>query len=226
LNQSKPDAAGPVKVSNLRLASPEWTLAEENPFENVYVHSCGDVVGVELRTEETAFKVDFDDVAAMRANIRYGLAGAGMISADVEEYGPENNAVKGIAVITKLPQVPHGMSYNGLIFIPFKDFSYSIYMRYEEGSFTGVRETAVLDKLLASGEVTLAPTSMGMAMEGLAEDLYDPSLRGPLVRTKAEREEYDQSFPDHPLSRLRACLGWVKKALVLDANVLAAPRVR
>jgi hypothetical protein len=215
-----------ISVSNLRLAAGDWTLAEQNPSENVYVHTSGDVVGVELRTEETAFKVDFNDVFAMRANIRYGLAGAGLISADVEEYGDKANPVKGVVVVTKLPQVPHGVSYNGLIFLPFKDFSYSIYMRYEEGNFTGVREAVILDQLMQSGEVTLASTSMGMAMEGLAEDLYDPTLRGPLVRTKAEREQYDQMFPDHPLSRLRTCIGRVKTALVLDANVLAAPRAK
>jgi hypothetical protein len=218
------DGLNGISVSNLRLDPAQWTLAEENPNENVFTNQAGDVVGVELRTEEPAFKVDFDDLVALRANIRIGLAGAGLISADVDDYGPKPQPIRGMAVITKLPQVPHGISYTGIIFLPFKDFSYSLYMRYEEVGITGIREAAVLDKLMEEGVVSVTPTSMGMAIEGLAEDLYDPSLRGPLVRSKAEREEYDEVFPQHPLSRLRSCMARVKQGLVLDANVLAAAR--
>jgi hypothetical protein len=52
--------------------------------------------------------------------------------------------------------------------------------------------------------------------------LYDPTLRGPLVRNKAEREKYDQQFPLHPLTKLRSCMQRVKQTLVFDPIVLGA----
>jgi hypothetical protein len=243
-------APGQISVFNLRLDPTEWTLAEENPNENVFVSKAGDVVGVELRTEATAFDLDFNDLATLRANIREGFGGAGLISADVEIYGSSSEAemgivtnttpdlvptaapstestaaptaVRGMAIITKLPQIPSGISYNGLIFLPFKDFSYSLYMRYEEEGMIGLRDSILLDRLIEQGEVTIGTPTMPAVVQGLAEDLYDATLRGPLVRSKAEREEYDKQFPDHPLSRLRSCMARIKQALIIDANVLAA----
>ncbi|MBS2009707.1 MAG: hypothetical protein JST01_21815 [Cyanobacteria bacterium SZAS TMP-1] len=212
--------SGKVSVSSLSLKEPHWTLAEKSPNENVFVSRDGDVVGIELRTEETVFKVDFNDLASLRSNIRMGFGGAGLISADIEEYGTGEAKVRGVAIITKLPQLPAGMSYNGLIFLPFKDFSYSLYMRYEEGGISGAREAAVLEPLIAAGEVKLVVGAAGAVLDGFDEDLYEPSLRGHLVRNKAEREEFDGQFPEHPLSKLRACLRSVKESLQIDQIVL------
>ena len=188
-------------------------------------------MGIEFRTEQTAFKIDFDDLTALRANIREGFGGAGLISADVEKYQPKNSSqnttksIRGMSIITKLPQIPKGMSYNGLIFLPFKDFSYSIYVRYEEAGTTGLREAIVLDLLMEEGAVTIDPNAPPPGLQGLAEDLYDKTLRGPLVRSKCEREEYDHLFPDHPLSRVRACLVRIKESLVIDDGVLDAEQL-
>jgi len=218
------DNTAKVSASSLRLREPDWTLAEKNPNEHVYVSKDGDVVGIEFRTEETVFKVDFNDLAGLRMNIRTGFGGAGLISADVEEFGSEadGSKIKGVVIITKLPQMPAGMSYNGLIFFPFKDFSYSLYMRFEEGGVTGMREAAVLDPFIGSGEVKLVVGAAGAVIEGFDEDLYEPSLRGPLVRNKAERSEYDEKFPEHPLSKLRACLRSVRENLVFEQAVASA----
>jgi len=216
--------SGRPTASSLRLKQPEWTLAEKNPNEHVYVSKAGDVVGVELRTEETVFKVDFNDLPGLRSNIRTGFGGAGLISADVEEFvsGADGAKIKGVIIITKLPQIPAGMSYNGLIFFPFKDFSYSLYMRFEETGVTGAREAAVLDPLIGSGEVKLVVGAAGAVIEGFDEDLYEPTLRGPLVRNRAERPEYDEQFPEHPLSKLRACLRKVKENIAYDQVVAEA----
>lgn len=244
----KQGAGGQISVSSISLDAAEWTLAEQGPSENVFVNKAGDVVGVELRTEATAFRVDFDDLASLRSNIRHGFGGAGLISADVELFGGANRpgadtaatadatghleaatghpaaapAIKGMAIITKLPQIPHGMSYNGLIFLPFRDFSYSLYMRFEEVGVTGMRDAVILDLLMQSGDVTVSTHTTPPIISGLSEDLYDPTLRGPLVRSKAEREEYDEKFPDHPLSKLRSCMRRVKQALIIDPVVMQA----
>jgi hypothetical protein len=218
------DSSAAVTVSSLMLDGANWGLEEENPTENVFGSKAGDVVGVELRNEETIFKLDFNDMPALRANIRMGFGGAGLLSADVVEYksvgDKSGRVIKGVAIITKLPQMPSGRSYNGLIFLPFKDFSFSIYMRYEEGGMTGRREAALADVLLEAGEISIDEEAGKVT--GFEEDLYDPQQRGPLVRNKAEREEYDEQFPQHPLSRLRACMQLVKDSLVFAPAVLEA----
>ena len=50
-------------------------------------------------------------------------------------------------------------------------------------------------------------------IEGLFADPYDPRYRGIILRSVADNEEYDDEFPDHPLSRLRSTLKTVRDSL-------------
>jgi hypothetical protein len=49
-------------------------------------------------------------------------------------------------------------------------------------------------------------------LEGWFSDPYDPNYRGIVLRSITDGEEYDEQFPDHPLTRLRATLKIVRES--------------
>ena len=54
------------------------------------------------------------------------------------------------------------------------------------------------------------------------QDPYDPSIRAPLQRNRAEEETYDSQFPDHPLSRVRSLLGHLRESLEIAPEIRTA----
>jgi hypothetical protein len=88
---------------------------------------------------------------------------------------------------------------------------------------TGVRDSKILDTLLKSGEVTIGEKGR---LQGWMQDPYDPLATGAFARNRAESEEYDGHFPEHPLSRLRTILAHVQKTLTVSDEVKRAPTVR
>jgi hypothetical protein len=115
--------------------------------------------------------------------------------------------VEAIKTIFKFPQKPHGTIYLASWTLPFTSFSYVIKVQCNEFGTTGIREAAVLDKLLASGK-------------------FDIKKDMPMVGSIAADEKYDKVFPQHPLSRARAYMRHIAQTVQLDAEVLNAPRFR
>jgi hypothetical protein len=56
-----------------------------------------------------------------------------------------------------------------------------------------------------------------------AQDPYDASIKSSLMRNRAEVEEYDALFPDHPLSRARTFLNQVQQTLQVAEQVKTKP---
>jgi hypothetical protein len=75
------------------------------------------------------------------------------------------------------------MIYLASLTVPFADHSCVIKFQCNERGVTGMRETVVMERLLAQGEVDF--NNLGN------------------VATIADREEYDSLFPDHPLAKAR-----------------------
>jgi hypothetical protein len=162
-------------------------------------------------------RADLDAINQVRALYRRGLAqfGEGLLELDVLRI----DDCKLVRLIVKAPQPP-GMGYIGSLTLPFRDFSYVIKVQCLEMGVTGLREAVVLAGLLSSGKVT---TGKNGELEGLIEDLYDPSVTSRVARNKSEAEEYDSRFPDHPLSRLRLLLRQIQSSLTVDKEVKEAP---
>ena len=73
-----------------------------------------------------------------------------------------------------------------------------------EHGTTGVREATVTQELLAAGELTVDEFETKFS-----RDPYDPSYAGverSLLRFLSDDARYDDRFPDHPLTRVRALL--------------------
>jgi hypothetical protein len=90
-----------------------------------------------------------------------------------------------IWMILRIPRESHGMIYIGSITVPFAEFSFVIKGQCEEQGITGIRETALLLTAQKEGKITLGEN--GIVGEWNPDD-----------------ECYDEQFPQHPVSLLRA----------------------
>jgi hypothetical protein len=112
-----------------------------------------------------------------------------------------------IRLIIKVPQKPHGIMYQGVFTLPFRDFSFVIKIQCAEVGTTGVREAVLLDERIKSG------------------DTPNVSGSGPVFPDwNPDAQEHDVRFPAHPISRLRRLLEHVNRTATMAASVSQFPR--
>jgi hypothetical protein len=110
-----------------------------------------------------------------------------------------------VRTIIKVPQSPRGMTYLGTLTLPFKNFSYVLKIQCEERGPTGVREAVLFDKLLKEKKVDLDAA-------GKVTGNWNP-----------DDPQFDDAFPEHPLSRLRRVLSRLQPAIRINARTKIAP---
>jgi len=142
----------------------------------------------------------------------------------IEVDTPQVDGCLTVRTIFKSGQQPHGMTYIGSITLPFRDVSYVLKVQCRETGITGMREAVVLDRMMASGQVTVGRGSEDqLQIHGWSQDPYDPAINAPLMRNLAENEHYDAQFPHHPLSRLRSVLRQLQPSLRLAPELKEVP---
>jgi len=163
-----------------------------------------------------------DDLAALRDSIRVyaNERGGGLISCDLlEEKG-----VPLIRIVEKMPMQPHGMAYEGTLYVAGKDTTFIFRTVCLERGTTGARDNSVLAICFSQGVVQFDPKTKSMA--GWTRDPYDPGGVYPSMPNLSEDERYDSQFPDHPLSRCRRLLRKLETSLQFDEEFLAEFKVK
>ena len=109
-----------------------------------------------------------------------------------------------IRTIFKFPMQATGFTFIGSYTIPFVDSSFVLKIQTIETGFTGMREAAVFAKL--------GCTEMSDARWTIP---LPKGIESSVKANKADDEQFDSLFPDHPLSRVRATLDGI--ALTISA---------
>lgn len=122
-----------------------------------------------------------------------------------------------IETIMKVP-TEAGMYYIGSITIPFSNCSYVIKIQATEGNITGVRDSAIMGKLLSQGSIEISSTQ---ELTGWFEDPYLKDYQEGTLMNLSEKEEYDIEFPEHPLSLIRGKLMEIKKSITFHKKLAA-----
>jgi hypothetical protein len=188
----------------------------------VWHTQAGDGIGLYYFNKPPDISAHLDSVDEVRKSYRLLATSAGIGIIEVETLTLDG--CPAIRTIFKAPQQPSGMTYLGSITLPFRDFSYVIKVQCMEYGATGIREAVVADALLAAGQIQIPMDGERPAeILGWSQDPYDRSVDAPLMRNRAEAEEYDSQFPDHPLSRLRAILRQVQGSLHIVAGIKSEP---
>ena len=159
--------------------------------------------------------IPLSNINALRADERKAAAmmRGGLIRYEVIDV----MGVKATESISKTPLDgrPNGMSYSGSLVIPFKDCRYVINIVSKEKGITGIRDSAVLDQCLDSGEVTMDDSGL----QGWFKDPYLDSFQKGTLMNISEREEYDDKFPDHPLSIVRRNMKIVRESIRFEKDI-------
>ncbi len=100
--------------------------------------------------------------------------------------------------IVKTQMKPHGMQYTLILHIKDSDaVSSCLRSFFSESGMTGQRDTMVYAALSQNGTVKMGDTSTWM------RDPYNSNLKDRFLMNLSEREEFDQYFPNHPLTVAR-----------------------
>ena len=119
------------------------------------------------------------------------------------------------------------MAYVGILWLPFRDCRFQVNVEAVEMGATGMREAAVM--VIEGGKWPLEPQAEIPIINSPEEldALYAKARERPLQRLPSDDPKYDASFPQHPLSRVRAGLARVIATAWLgpDARRLLPHRV-
>lgn len=73
---------------------------------------------------------------------------------------------------------------------------------FESSGETGLRESVLYAAMRRKGIV-------GDSFEGWSEDPYDPSFTKGFLMNKSELKQFDEAFPEHPLSMARELMSYI-----------------
>lgn len=204
-----------ASLSDISLNHPAWTPEMQDASREVWRHSSGDALGVFFYNLAPDLGAGLNDIEGLRSYYRNAVAAGGgaLVETDVVHIGGAAAA----RTIVKLPQTPSGMTYVGSLTVAFESFSFVVKAQCEEHGMTGMRDAAIFAELnLPIDEKT------GQA-KGWMQDPYDASFAAPLLRNLADDKQWDERFPDHPLSRCRRTLDELSETISLSDEVKNLP---
>ena len=81
--------------------------------------------------------------------------------------------------------------------------AYDVCAFFTENGTTGIREATVFAKIKST-------KIKDYKSEGWTFDPYNSSLKGDLLMNQSEKEGYDEMFPNHPLTKCREFVTFIK----------------
>lgn len=102
---------------------------------------------------------------------------------------------------------PSGVNYFMLLQVAYGHAVLNIKAFFEEIGTTGIRDTMIWELAYRQGIVTDNKNSKWWF------DPYDKDYKHPFLMNLSEKEEYDELFPDHPLSQCRKFVKYITERL-------------
>lgn len=106
------------------------------------------------------------------------------------------------------------MYFVGILWVPFQECCFQINIEAMEVGPTGGREAAVM---LIEKDSWPKSDSPPIVLKSV-DELFERIGAAPVRKLPSDDERYDTSFPEHPLSKVRARLIEVAKTLSIDAH--------
>lgn len=217
-----------ANVDSLTFDLTDCELVQEGDTERIWVSA--DHVAHRLKFDPGVIYWPFDlsDPDAARAFYRRECEqNAGVML----EMDPVSAAgVEGLSGVFKYRSpVPGslGMAYVGILWLPFQDCRFQVNVEAVEMGTTGVREATVM--VIEGDKWPMEPQAEIPLINSQEEldELYAKARERPLRRLPSDEGKYDASFPQHPLSLVRAGLARVIATARLgsDARGLQAHRI-
>jgi hypothetical protein len=213
-------------LSAVSLDHRDWSVAEQRANDLCWVTPTGDAVRLRILAGPPPWTFDLTDLpgaAEFLSREAEGLGGV-MLSLDVEEVrGLE--LLRGVFKYRAPVAGSLGMYYVGLLILPFQDYRVQVNVESMEHGTTGVREALVYALTRKKGG--LAPEADAPVQKvNSMDEVFAQIAAAPVRRSPADDEQYDATFPDHPLSIVRSLLLHVRDTLQVSEPIAGAPPFR
>jgi hypothetical protein len=193
------------------------------PGDRIWVSEQGLFVRLTTDACRPVFPATAAGEAASRNDWRLTCAeaGAGMVELTYERV----DGCQAVRAITKFaidPTTGRGRRYLGVLQIPAAESVVVLKVQCDETGITGFRETVVIQRLLASGAVTIemSPPDEETGARWAANtpgwhvDPHDPTPEH-LALNMSDDRQFDAEFPHHPLSIVRSFLDRAQRSMSL-----------
>ena len=214
----KARASGSV-LHSVQFDTKGWILAKRRRNSLEWRNADGDTLRACVDSTLPATLSGLSDRDSLRAFYREEAIrhGGGIVCAEIVQAG----GIRSVKVINKYERSMY--AYDGTLIIPFKNAQYTVTIHSFERSTTGEREALVTSQLVERGELEIesgaAPGEPGR-IKGWFQDPYDPSYQGRAIYSMSDDDRVDALFPNHPLSKIRKCLGQIRATLAIDQAIL------
>src|SRR5436190_489248 len=185
-------------LQSVSFSTAGWRLAQDDGTMRAWENAVGDTLSLHVFLKVPDLAGPLSGIDRIRDGYRTAVVqvGGGLVEVEADELG----GLPALRTIFRFPQDPHGVSYIGAWTIPRRSFSFVIKVCCAEHGTTGIREAAFGVRQLQFAQNEDGPS------EGWFRDPHDPGFRAPVLRNSSDDMEWDEVFPQHPLSRARACL--------------------
>jgi len=170
---------------------------------------------IKFSPQAASWPFDVNDLAAATEFYAEQCSGAG--GAMIELKNVKADGRDSLCGVFKYKVQPdrRALLYVGIIWIPFKNYSFQINVESLEQGTTGLREAAVMLELGDEWPGSFAAP----ILVSTAEELLQRMNKAKVVNLPSDQEKYDQRFPDHPLSKVRRRLHEIIDTLKFDESV-------
>jgi len=185
-------------LDSFRLPLTGWTLDQKGDRLAVWSNEQHDVLALNYFPERPDIPDPRQGPEPLRQFFRPRAAArqASIVDVDVVSF----QAIACARLLLKARQPDSlGMTYQGTLIVPRRDFSFVIRVYCQEIGVPGMREAGVLASVVPKPE----------SEEALFE--------------LADQEKFDDLFPNHPLSRVRRVLAEILQKTNLSDEILFAP---
>ena len=206
------------EIDRVNLDEIGWKSREKNSDVKVWDNDVGDVLSLNFFDKKPDIPVSLSNITELRNFYRKMVAdaGGGVIKIELIKI----KELQAIENIFKMPMQPSGMIYVASFTIPFRDKSYVIKLQCPEQGITGERDSVVFASFANFDDEDDEDFN---PFKGWLKDPYDASLTDGLFMNLSEDEQYDEKFPNHPLTRARKHLRHIKNTISFDEKLFDLP---
>lgn len=197
-----------MKLTDNFHVSQQWLLQSEDASVAKFLNAAGDLLSIHHFTTIPDIEANIEDSNSLRMFYR-NVSEAHKVSL-IEADSVMLDGLRAVRTILKTRLEPRGFAFIGSITFPFANCSFVVKFQSVERGITGVRENAVW--LMEGSRFGLDETTGKML--GWEQDPYDPTYKGEFMRNCADDPRFDDTFPDHPLSKVRRYLAELADGIV------------
>lgn len=205
-----------ITIEDVDVKLDGWHLSGQNESILQYDHENGDVFSINFFDKKPDIGASLGNVAGIRDFYREMLIpnNMGLLECDVRNI----DGTPSVYMLAKQLMKPRGFVFLASHTIPRRDCSFVLKYQAVESGMTGIRESAVM-AMLPTPEIDEHTSKI----IGWCTDPYDESLEYAVMCNKADSREYDNQFPDHPLSRTRKFMDELPNVVSVSERFRKAP---